>query len=179
MHLTQNDPPPGHPTLQVKNPLVSSSQMETRLSGISIVRLGQLRSRHQGPGLGAAWCTLAVLGECSPPRVSASGNAYSIWKLADLDQACVSLFLFGRAHEELRREPPGRLVAVFNAKVRADGGEFSLSADSAEQLLLLGTASEFGYCKATKKVRKKPHYLSTKLLLALNVQPTGLCVGGR
>ena len=36
---------------------------------------------------------------------------------ADLDQACLSLFLFGRAHCELWREPVGTLVAVLTPKV--------------------------------------------------------------
>ena len=108
-------------------------------------------------------------------------------------QTCVSLFLFGRAHEELWREQEGVLVALMAPKVRDraqagacpikhgvrrvpspmdtpcplnslaalpvqvrdEGGEFSLSADSADAVWVLGQSPEFGHCKANKKVQKR------------------------
>jgi minichromosome maintenance protein 10 len=50
----------------------------------------------------------------SPP-----GRAFSIWKVTDLDQTCLSLFLFSNAHGDLWKEPEGTLVALFSPKVRA------------------------------------------------------------
>lgn len=144
-----------HSGLKVKNPLVSSSQMEARLGSASVVRLSQLRQRHHSVGLGsggAAWATLVALGEASPPKETSSGKRYAIWKLTDLDQASVSLFLFGKAYDEWRGDArPGAMLALLSPRVRADGGEFSLSVDSPDQILLLGTAAEFGFCGAKTK----------------------------
>lgn len=67
----------------------------------------------------------------------------------------MSFFLFGTAHDELWRQVPGTLVAVLNARVKADG-EASLSANAAEQVWVLGASPEFGYCKALKKVPHGP-----------------------
>eukprot|EP00887_Chlorella_sp_A99_P003846 scaffold11.g3846.t1 len=108
--------------LRIKNPVVSNTQLHGRLEAAQVVRLGQVRSRQRSAGLDGVWATIAVVGEKSKPRESA----------ADLDQACLSLFLFGHAHAELWREPVGTLVAVFAPKVKSDS-EFSLSVDSAEQ----------------------------------------------
>lgn len=96
---------------------MSSSQAKARLAdGPSVVQLGQLRSRHRSCGLDGQWTTIAVLGEASD-RDAASGRSYSIWKLTDLDQACISLFLFGAAHDDFRRQPVGTMVALFSPKV--------------------------------------------------------------
>ncbi len=144
-----------HSGLKVKNPLVSSAQLESRLGSASVVRLGQLRQRHHSGGLGgggAAWATLVAVGEASSPRETTSGKHYTIWKLTDLDQTSVSLFLFGKAYDEWRRDArPGALIALITPRVRAEGGEFSLSVDSADQIMLLGTAAEFGFCEAKTK----------------------------
>lgn len=136
--------------LKIKNPLVSSSQVQARFADAAALKLSQVRPRHRATGLDGMWATIGVLGEKSKPRESSSGNQFSIWKLTDLDQTCVSLFLFGSAHAELRKEAVGSLVAVFKPKVKADG-EFSLSVESGAQVWLLGGSKDFGYCKATKK----------------------------
>ena len=47
-----------------------------------------------------------------------AGRSYSIWKVTDLDQTCLSLFLFSGAHDELWREAEGSIVALLSPKVR-------------------------------------------------------------
>lgn len=47
-----------------------------------------------------------------------AGRSYSIWKVTDLDQSSLSLFLFGAAHDDLWREPEGTIVALFTPKAR-------------------------------------------------------------
>lgn len=139
--------------MQVKNPLVSRSQLECRLAQTSIMPLAQLRSRHFSAGLGPSWCTICAVGEISPTRESASGGTYSIWKVTDLDQTSVSLFLFGQAHRDLSGQAQaGSIIAILTARVRAEGGDFSLNVEKGDQVLVLGIATEFGYCKATQKV---------------------------
>ena len=143
-----------HSGLKVKNPLISSSQLEARFDAHSVLKLSLIRKRHQNSTLQGAWATIAVIGENSGCKESASGKTYSIWKLTDLDETSVSLFLFGRADEELRRDGEvGALVALFTPKIRSEGGgDFSMSVERSDQVLLLGKSSEFAYCGATQKV---------------------------
>lgn len=142
-----------HSGLKVKNPVISSSQLEARLDKHAILRLSAIKSRHYSAGLGALWASMAVVGEVSGARTTSNGRPYSIWKLTDLNQTTVSLYLFGKAHQEHGRDgKSGLLMTVLRAKVQSEGGNFSLSVDSTDQVLLLGTSAEFAYCKAQTKV---------------------------
>ncbi|PRW60422.1 MCM10-like protein [Chlorella sorokiniana] len=145
--------------LKIKNPRVSHTQLRGRLADTAVMKLSHVRQRHRTAGLEGSWATICVIGEKSRPRETASGRPYSIWKVTDLDQTCVSLFLFSGAHDDLWREAEGTIVALFSPKVRADG-EFSLSVDSADQanatvcisvdsadqVWVLGQSPEFGHC---------------------------------
>lgn len=67
-----------------------------------------------------AWATIGVLAEKGIPRVSSTGQNFTIWKIASLDSALISVFLFGEAFTHHYKEPAGCIVAIFNAKVRRD-----------------------------------------------------------
>lgn len=143
-----------HSGLKVKNPLISSSRLESQLSQRAMVRLSQLNSRHNafGPAASGAWATIAVVGEVSQRRTSSSGKKYVVWKLTDLDDVCVSLFLFGRAYSDLDDEAkPGTMVAVLSPKLRKEDNNLCASIDSGDQVLILGTAADFGYCKSRRR----------------------------
>ncbi|KAL4421928.1 hypothetical protein ABPG77_005212 [Micractinium sp. CCAP 211/92] len=139
-----------HAGLKIKNPRVSHTQLRGRLADTAVLRLSHVKQRYRTAGLEGSWATIAVVGERSKPRETATGRTYSIWKVTDLDQSSLSLFLFGAAHDDLWREPEGTIVALFTPKVRAEG-DFSLSVDSADQIWVLGQSPEFGYCEAKKK----------------------------
>ncbi len=62
------------------------------------------------------WATIAVLTE-KGTKESASGRAYSIWRLSDLQGTNVSLFLFGKAQTGLWKETEGSIIAVFRPEV--------------------------------------------------------------
>jgi hypothetical protein len=62
---------------------------------------------------------VAVLVEKRPIKEASNGKPFSLWKVSDLDSATVTLFLFGDAHQQHWREPPGTLLALFHAKVAA------------------------------------------------------------
>ncbi|EFN59862.1 hypothetical protein CHLNCDRAFT_133673 [Chlorella variabilis] len=160
----------------IKNPRVSHTQLRSRLADTSVLRLSQVRQRHRTAGLEGSWVAICVVGEKSKPRETAAGRSYSIWKVTDLDQTCLSLFLFSGAHDELWREAEGSIVALLSPKVKTEG-DFSLSVDSADQaralsapqahfpsscfllclmlsppaVWVLGQSTEFGYCKSKKK----------------------------
>ena len=50
------------------------------------------------------------------PTAPSTGRCYSIWKVTDLDQTCLSLFLFSGAHDDLWKEPEGTIIALFTPK---------------------------------------------------------------
>lgn len=55
----------------------------------------------------------------SSSRDTAKGEKYSIWKLSDLSSqnVVISLFLFGRAHQEHWKTPLGNVVALLNPNI--------------------------------------------------------------
>jgi hypothetical protein len=142
-----------HSGLIVQEPLISSCVLEARLSQHAIIKISDIRSRHYSAGLGTCWACLTAVGEVSPDRTSSSGQRYLIWKLTDLEQATISVFVFGEAYKSYCRDvKAGSMVALFNAKVRAEGNEFSLSIEKENQVVMLGRALHFAYCKAIQKV---------------------------
>lgn len=66
------------------------------------------------------WATVGVLTEKGQPKLSAAGKTFGVWKLASLDGAVISAFVFGDAYTQSWKESPGAVFAVFNAKVRLD-----------------------------------------------------------
>jgi hypothetical protein len=144
-----------HTGLNVKNPAVSSSQLEARLDAQSVIKISDIINRSRSVGLPNSWATLAVVGEVSARREDSQGKGYCILKLTDLSNEMITLFLFGNAYTDWHKDArPGAMVALFSPKVRSEGGKFSLCINSGESMLELGTASEFGYCKSKTMVRK-------------------------
>lgn len=73
-----------------------------------------------GDTLTGCWATVGVLTEKGAPKMSSSGKSYSVWKMGSLDDANVSVFLFGNAYAMNSKEPVGAVFALFNASVRKD-----------------------------------------------------------
>jgi hypothetical protein len=144
-----------HTGLNVKNPLVSSSQLEARLDAQSVIKLKDIVNRNS-VGMPKTWATLAVVGEISARKEDAQGRPFSIWKLTDLSDTLITLFLFGNGYTDCHRDArPGAMVALFSPKIRSEGGSFSLSISSGDSMLELGSATEFGFCKSKTKVSFK------------------------
>jgi hypothetical protein len=145
-----------HSGLNVNNPLVSSSQLEARLDAQAVVKLSDIINRDHLVGLPKAWATLAAVGEVSSRKEDAQGRPFSIWKLTDLNDTMITLFLFGNAYHDCHKDGrPGAVVALFSPKVRSEGGQFSLSISNGDNMLQLGSASEFGFCKSKTKVKHR------------------------
>lgn len=140
-----------HSGLQVKNPLVSSSQLESRLKNKSIIPIANLLSHYNQSSLNLPWCTIAVVGEVSHQKETAQGSPYCIWKITDLKSTKIPIFLFDDAFKAHQKEVfPGTLIAVIGAKARKSGrdGEFSITIDKSQELLPLGHCPDFTFCKA-------------------------------
>ncbi|KAL0050163.1 hypothetical protein WJX82_005580 [Trebouxia sp. C0006] len=133
--------------LRLKNPCLPSIVLKERLSHVHFQKLSQARSKT---GSDDKWATIAVLTE-KGTKESASGRAYSIWRLSDLQGTNVSLFLFGKAQTGLWKETEGSIIAVFRPEARVADSRFSLSVDSEQQVVKLGTSVDMGFCRAKKK----------------------------
>ncbi|KAL3163124.1 hypothetical protein ABBQ32_009538 [Trebouxia sp. C0010 RCD-2024] len=144
--------------MQMRNPCLPSIVLKERLSHVCFEKLSQIRpfdfwkalTSRGRVGADAKWATIAVVTEKST-KESAKGNAYGIWRLSDLQGANVSLFLFGKAQTGLWKETEGSVVAIFNPEARIAEGKLSMSVDSEQQVVKLGTSTDMGFCRSRKK----------------------------
>mmetsp|Transcript_27458 Transcript_27458/g.77665 ORF Transcript_27458/g.77665 Transcript_27458/m.77665 type:complete len:731 (-) Transcript_27458:328-2520(-) len=151
---------------RVKNPVVPGIILNERLSDVSYFSVLNLSRSTQVSG---PWASLAVMTSKGKAKSSSAGQAYSVVKLGDLSGATVALFLFGSAFKEHWMESEGTVFAVFDAKLRVDeDGSRSLSVSSGEQLLKVGTAADFGFCKGTRKD-------GSRCTMAVNVRECEWC----
>ena len=79
-----------------------------------------LRNLLVGDTFSGCWATVGVLTEKGVPRTSSTGKGYCIWKIGCLDEATISLFLFGDAYKQFCNERAGTAFAFFNCTVRKD-----------------------------------------------------------
>ncbi|KAK4401394.1 hypothetical protein Sango_0880100 [Sesamum angolense] len=139
--------------LRIQNRVVSRLELSNHLSDIRFVRLPTIKNLLKGDTLSGCWATIGVLTEKGIPRTSSIGKAFTIWKMGCLDEATVSLFLFGDAYQKSCEEKIGTIFALFNSTVRKDnkGSGFSLSVYSAKHILKLGTSADIGICQGKGK----------------------------
>ena len=138
--------------LRIKNPVVSSSQLTSIMESSACIRIDQIRQRIIQDTVPKRWCMIAVVGEVSPPRTSETGSQYGIWKLTDLNESVMCLYVFGSAYQDYCEEiKPGALVCVVGGKTRRTGDSVTLSIDAFTQLTVLGESRDFGYCKGRTK----------------------------
>ena len=134
---------------------VSQAQLVSMIGSRRFAALNTLSKAPEGD-----WVTIGVLFYKAPPKTSASGKDFSVWKLTDLRGNClpVSIFLFGRAHKEHWKVPLHKVVGILNPKVlddNAKGGAGSkegltLSIDHPDALLELGDSADIGKCAQRK-----------------------------
>ena len=62
---------------------------------------------------------MGVVVDKFPPKESAKGNKYTVWKLSDLSSqsAVVTLFLFGKAYQEHWKMVQGSVIALLNPTI--------------------------------------------------------------
>ena len=103
-----------------RNPLVSSELMQKRMQGRKMIKIPNILSRVRGSDdITGDWVTMGVVVDKLPPRDSAKGNKYAVWKLSDLSSqsSVVSLFLFGKAYQEHWKMVQSSVVALLNPTV--------------------------------------------------------------
>ena len=98
---------------------MSSELMKKRMQGRKMIKIPNISSRVRGSDIVGDWVTVGVVVDKMPPRDSAKGNKYAVWKLSDLSSqsAVVSLFLFGKAYQEHWKMVQSSVVALLNPTV--------------------------------------------------------------
>lgn len=140
--------------LRLRNQLLSPAQISDLFSDIRFVRLPTIKNLLMGDKLSGCWATMGVLTEKGQPRTSSIGQSYCIWKICSLnDNSTVSLFLFGDAYKKNETEKAASVFGLFNSSLRKDkmGSDFSLSVNSAKQMVKLGVSADYGVCTAKRK----------------------------
>ena len=96
------------------------------------------------------WVTIGAVYDKSMTRTSKNGKKFQIWSIGDLQGSSLSMFLFGDAFHEHNTIPRASIVIFLNAKVLPSKGKSSiaLSVTTTEQIIVLGTAGNFGVCRS-------------------------------
>lgn len=143
--------------IRIVNPLVSSQTIKEKMAGRTPISFMKLKSHVVHGDLKSDWVIAAVVVRKFPPRVSQNGNNYSNWILSDLKGSLktASLFLFGRAHQDLWKTPSGTVLAILNPSVLNDNKttdfEAKLSIKSSDQIMIWGKSKDLGQCNFRKK----------------------------
>ncbi|KAJ0232426.1 Minichromosome maintenance 10 [Hirschfeldia incana] len=140
--------------LRLRNQLLSPAEISDLFSDIRFVRLQTIKNLLMGDKLSGCWATMGVLTEKGQSKTSSIGQSYCIWKICSLNENnTVSLFLFGDAYKKNETEKAGCVFGLFNCSLRKDkmGSDFSLSVNSAKQMVKLGVSADYGVCTAKRK----------------------------
>lgn len=119
--------------------------------------------------------TMGVLFSNSGSKVSPStGRAYSIFQLGDLSTGpAVSVFLFGDAYSKHTGNGSyagkvGSVVAILSPNIlppkRGGATSVSLSVNSADQIVHVGTAQDYGVCSGMIRVRREGRFVDTRCI---------------
>lgn len=93
--------------------------------------------------------TVGVIVEKTLSRTTSTKQSkYMVWKVSDLNNRTISLFLFGEAYEAHWKEAVSTVVAIIGATSSQEG---RLTVKQPSQLVALGLSPDFGICKATRK----------------------------
>ncbi|XP_043093009.1 protein MCM10 homolog isoform X2 [Puntigrus tetrazona] len=143
--------------LRLRNPRLSSIDIEQKMSSRRLIKLSQLPDRLARDNLeDSDWVTFAVVINKITPQSKNNGKTFSIWKLNDLHnlEVNVSLFLFGSVHTDLWKTDTGTVIGILNPnpmKNKDGSSEVCLTVDHPQKVLIVGEAMDFGTCKAKKK----------------------------
>ncbi|KAF4114804.1 hypothetical protein G5714_005027 [Onychostoma macrolepis] len=143
--------------LRLRNPRLSSIDIEQKMASRKLIKLSQLPDRLARDNLeDSDWVTFAVVINKITPQSKNNGKTFSIWKLNDLHnlEVNVSLFLFGSVHTDLWKTDTGTVIGVLNPnpmKNKDGSNELCLTVDHPQKVLIVGEAMDFGTCKAKKK----------------------------
>ncbi|XP_065074585.1 protein MCM10 homolog [Ochlerotatus camptorhynchus] len=143
--------------IRLVHPLISSTMMQERMQGRKPVSMARIKHHIEHVNLKEDWAIAGVVLSKSPPKTTAKGSQFSIWKLSDLhgELKMVSLFLFSQAYKDLWKTAEGMVICILNPGVleRNDdkNTEAVLSIDKSAKVMILGQSRDMGTCRSKKK----------------------------
>ncbi|XP_031358328.1 protein MCM10 homolog [Photinus pyralis] len=143
--------------IQVANPLVTVTVLEERMGDRTFIPLSRIKTFTRNVSKSVDWVVAGAIVHKSPTKVSSKGKNFMVWTLSDLkmELKTISLFLFGRAYDELWKTTVGTVVGILNPSLldARDGSkdEAQLSINNHQLVMLLGNSRDLGTCKSVKK----------------------------
>lgn len=105
--------------IRIVNPVISSKVFQERMEGRESIPMAKLKWYIQRVTPEKDWVIAGVIVQKSASKTSAKGNQFSIWSLSDLhgDLKTVSVFLFGKSHQQLWKTTVGTVVGILNPNI--------------------------------------------------------------
>ena len=95
--------------------------------------------------------TVAVVADRVSIKETKQGKPFSVWRLFDMQNTTLSLFLFGGAHSNAKLHKGGVVCLLDATTSNKDGRGVSLSLEDEQQVVHVGRAADFGWCCATRQ----------------------------
>ncbi|GFY37134.1 protein MCM10 homolog [Trichonephila inaurata madagascariensis] len=142
--------------IRIINPLVSFSTLQQRMEGRRMIKMSFIQNFIKKGDIEGDWVTIGVVIQKIPPKKSANGKMYSIWKMSDLHdvEKPVSVFLFKTAYNDLWKTDVGTVIGILNPSIMSNRdkvGELSLAVDQPGKCMIMGRSKDLGFCKSKRK----------------------------
>lgn len=145
--------------IAISHPKLSSSVLESRLSGRKIIHISKIQSKLKNNDIEGDWLTIGVLVKKVAQKKTANGKNFSVWQLSDLgvgtENQTVGFFLFGDTYKEHWKIQVGTVIGLLNPTImkqeKSTYQELSISLDNPKKLMEIGLAKELGVCKGIRK----------------------------
>ncbi|GIZ04851.1 protein MCM10 homolog [Caerostris extrusa] len=115
--------------IRIINPLVSFSSLQQRMENRRMIKMSFIQNFIKNGDIEGDWVTMGVIVQKIPPKTSANGKTYSIWKMSDLHdiEKILSVFLFKTAHKDLWKTTVGTVIGILNPSIMSNRDVFAKS----------------------------------------------------
>ncbi|GFU07394.1 protein MCM10 homolog [Nephila pilipes] len=142
--------------IRIINPLVSFSTLQQRMQERRMIKMSFIQNFIQKGDIEGDWVTIGVIIQKVPPKKSANGKTYSIWKMSDLNdiEKPVSVFLFKTAYNDLWKTDIGTVIGILNPSImsnRDKQSELNLAVDHPGKCMIIGKSKDLGFCRSRRK----------------------------
>ena len=123
---------------------------------LSKVRQAAARQQLLDPHAQKQLVFIGVLCEKRDPKASRTGETFGTWRISDLNDATLSLLLFGSANTAHWKATIGTVFAILAPRIlpideKQTSSLATLSVSSADHLLELGAAMDMSICRGVRK----------------------------
>jgi len=143
-----------HSGLRMKSRKMSQESINDRLKKAEVIKLKSLCHMHRQNLIPKVWAIVGCLASKLTRTTKKTGDKFLVLKISNLNHVEVAVFVFNaEAVMKYSGFPEGSVVAIGGAKLMDKRGDddVALSVSSANQILLLGYALDFGKCVALRR----------------------------